>query len=62
VPGPLGGVGLRNVEQRLASCYGSGARLSLQTADNGETAAEIWLPVQRPVIAKRASAADRARA
>jgi two-component system LytT family sensor kinase len=62
LPGPTGGIGLRNVEQRLASYYGDAARFSLTTADNGETAAEIWLPAGRERISGGTSAARRGRA
>jgi hypothetical protein len=62
LPGPAGGMGLRNVEQRLASYYGDAARFSLTTADNGETAAEIWLPAARERTSGPSSPARRARA
>jgi two-component system LytT family sensor kinase len=62
LPGPSGGMGLRNVEQRLASYYGDAARFSLTTADNGETAAEIWLPGGRDRTAGATPAARRVRA
>lgn len=43
-PGPLGGVGLRNVERRLANYYGDAATFSLVTSDLGETVAALRIP------------------
>ena len=39
-----GGVGLRNVERRLACYYGDAARLELRTEADGATVAELHLP------------------
>jgi sensor histidine kinase YesM len=39
-----GGVGLRNVERRLACYYGEAARLELRTESDGATIAELRLP------------------
>jgi LytS/YehU family sensor histidine kinase len=50
--GRLGGVGLANVERRLATHYGPAAVLSIVTARNLGTTVEIRLPVDhRPVNA-----------
>lgn len=43
-PDSNGGVGLRNVERRLACYYGHRARLALLTTDEGDTLAELRLP------------------
>ena len=40
-----GGVGLRNVEQRLASYYGQAGTFTLATTMEGDTMAEIRLPI-----------------
>jgi signal transduction histidine kinase len=59
-PNTAGGVGLRNVERRLVSHYGEAASLAIGTAANGETVAEVRLPLddhRRSTTAKiRASA------
>lgn len=39
------GVGLRNIEQRLASYYGQAGTLTLATTTDGDTMAEIRVPV-----------------
>lgn len=39
------GVGLRNVEQRLASYYGDAGTLTLRTTTDGDTVAEIRMPI-----------------
>lgn len=39
------GVGLRNIEQRLASYYGEAGTLTLATTTDGDTMAEIRVPV-----------------
>jgi signal transduction histidine kinase len=44
-PGALGGVGLSNVERRLANHYDGAARFSLRSTPSGETIAEILMPV-----------------
>jgi LytS/YehU family sensor histidine kinase len=41
-----GGVGLRNVERRLACYYGEAARLELRTEPDGATVAELRLPTR----------------
>ena len=41
------GVGLRNVERRLACQYGGAASLSIRTAAGAGTVVEIRLPVAR---------------
>ncbi len=53
------GVGLRNVERRLACQYGDAASLSIRTEPNAGTTVEIRLPVQRrtPVGAELQSTA-----
>ena len=38
------GLGLNNVEQRLKSYYGSGARLSIRSSPGTGTTVEAWLP------------------
>ena len=60
-PGPAGGVGLRNVERRLANHYGESGSLTLTTAPDGGTVAEIRIPVgdlerSAPAPTERASA------
>jgi hypothetical protein len=45
-PSADGGVGLRNVERRLACYYGDKARLTLSATPDGETLAELRLPVE----------------
>jgi hypothetical protein len=45
ISGPHGGVGLRNVERRLAAHYGEAACLRLFTDDDRATVAEIAMPV-----------------
>ena len=40
------GVGLRNVERRLACQYGAAASLSIRTAPGAGTTVEIRLPVE----------------
>ncbi|MFN2445583.1 MAG: sensor histidine kinase [Vicinamibacterales bacterium] len=40
-----GGVGLENVERRLACYYGTAARLDVRSRDDGATIAELHLPV-----------------
>jgi hypothetical protein len=62
LPGPLGGLGLRNVERRLESYYGDAARFSLATADTGETSADLWLPIGQDGDASASAATRRARA
>ena len=62
LPGPLGGVGLHNVERRLANYYGGAARFSLTTSANGETVAEIWIPVGEDADAEAGVSPRRARA
>jgi LytS/YehU family sensor histidine kinase len=44
VPSPGDGIGLQSVERRLRCYYGDGATLTLTSADNGETVAELRLP------------------
>lgn len=44
-PSPGGGVGLLNVERRLANHYGGLASLTLGTAANGDTVAEVRVPI-----------------
>jgi two-component system, LytTR family, sensor kinase len=39
------GLGLNNVEQRLKSYYGSGARLAIRSIPGSGTTVEAWLPV-----------------
>ncbi|HEY0972358.1 MAG TPA: histidine kinase [Gemmatimonadales bacterium] len=39
-----GGVGLANLERRLARYYGDDARLDVRSAPGGGTIAEVWLP------------------
>jgi two-component system LytT family sensor kinase len=41
------GVGLRNVERRLACQYGDAASLAIQSTPNAGTVVEIRLPVNR---------------
>jgi signal transduction histidine kinase len=50
-PGPLGGVGLKNVERRLANYYGDAATFSLMASDTGETIATLRLPVVERTVA-----------
>jgi hypothetical protein len=42
------GVGLPNVERRLACCYGDAARFDLRTDEDGSTLAELVLPITAP--------------
>jgi LytS/YehU family sensor histidine kinase len=44
---PDGGVGLRNLRDRLAALYGGTARFSLSRLDGGETEARLVLPLAR---------------
>ena len=46
VSAPNEGVGLRNVERRLAYYYGDTARLELASNAEGATVAELRLPVE----------------
>jgi hypothetical protein len=62
VPGPLGGVGLQNVERRLANYYGGAGRFSLTTSVTGETVAEICIPISEDVGAGTRVSQRRARA
>lgn len=43
-PGPDGGVGLRNVERRLAAHYGAAGTVTLAATPDGDTVAEIRIP------------------
>jgi LytS/YehU family sensor histidine kinase len=61
LPGPLGGLGLRNVERRLAACYGDTATFSLTSSETGETIAEIRIPIKEDADAGIGVAARRAR-
>ena len=45
-PSADGGVGLRNVERRLAVYYGDAARLTLSATTSGETLAELRIPIE----------------
>lgn len=51
-----GGVGLANLERRLASIYGSRATLRFQSPPGEGTQVDIWLPIQlhegAPMVAK----------
>jgi len=62
LPGPLGGVGLRNVERRLATYYGDAAILSLTSSETGETIAEIRIPIKEDADGGTGVTARRARA
>jgi LytS/YehU family sensor histidine kinase len=44
------GVGLRNVERRLACQYGDGARLAIMTRPSAGMTVEIRLPVERQAV------------
>ena len=44
-PGPDGGVGLRNLERRLANHYGDAGSLTLTATADGETIAELRIPL-----------------
>jgi LytS/YehU family sensor histidine kinase len=55
--GPLGGVGLRNVERRLSTYYGEAATLSLISI-SGETVATLRIPVVAAAV--QATSARRA--
>jgi len=60
-PGPAGGVGLRNVERRLANHYGGSGWLTLTADPDGDTVAEIRIPAGAgervaPAPTERASA------
>jgi len=46
------GVGLANVERRLACQYGGGASLSIESVVNVGTTVEIRLPVRQPESAE----------
>jgi two-component system, LytTR family, sensor kinase len=56
-----GGVGLRNVEQRLASYYGQAGTLRLATTNDGATMAEIRMPIADMVGAVALSGKGRGR-
>jgi LytS/YehU family sensor histidine kinase len=52
--GRLLGVGLQNVERRLACHYGDAASLGIETAEHAGTTVEIRLPVQHKPAAVNA--------
>ena len=54
-----GGIGLRNVQRRLERYYGGAASLTLRTAENGETVAELTMPVDDDAHDERAHALAR---
>jgi hypothetical protein len=61
-PGALGGIGLQNLERRLASHYGPAGRFSLASTESGETAAEIGVPAGASDDAGAPAPAGRVRA
>jgi LytS/YehU family sensor histidine kinase len=57
--GRMTGVGLRNVERRLACQYGSAASISIQSAPGRGTTVDIRLPAESSVALDAAGTARR---